>query len=180
MKTQLTLMTALVFGLAIGHAQADGRSFGDGTLPDFLEVFDTDGDGVLSEEERQAMREARHQMHQGWLEHWDTDGDGVLSEEERQAAIEAMRARIEERRTDRFHEADTDGDGCLSYEEFTAIPAVARLLEEHPEKVPLIFDRLDADDDDCVSLEEFIAHLRIRHRRHPGDRPPPGDGPGGE
>lgn len=63
-----------------------------------LEQFDTDGDGQLSEAERQAARESGafaggrgrgEQRRQQILEEFDADGDGQLSESERQAARES-------------------------------------------------------------------------------------------
>lgn len=176
------LLSAVMIGaLTMAQAQADGtndhrRTFGDGTLPDFLVIFDTDGNGVLSEEERQAMKEARRQQHHDrFVEEWDTDGDGVLSDAEKEAARAAIRERILAQRGGRFDEADTDGDGFLSPAEFRAIPAVARLAERHPEKAREIFNRLDADDDLLISKEEFLRHL---HLRRP-DRTPPPEGDGG-
>jgi Ca2+-binding EF-hand superfamily protein len=50
------------------------------------ERFDKNGDGVLSEEERAAFRNARERRHQKILERYDKDGDGRLSDEERAAA----------------------------------------------------------------------------------------------
>lgn len=60
-----------------------------------LEQFDTDGDGQLSEAERQVARESGAfsgkrgrggKRRQEILEEFDIDGDGQLSETERQAA----------------------------------------------------------------------------------------------
>jgi Ca2+-binding EF-hand superfamily protein len=160
------MLVAAVAGAVIAWtgARADDRSFGDGTLPDYLAVYDVDGNGVLSVEEIQAMKDARSANRHQWLEQWDTNDDGVIDEDERAAAHEAMRERIIARRIQRFHEADTDGDGCLTFEEFSALPAVMKLAEEHPEAPARIYDRLDANDDDCVSLEEFLRHLRDRVR----------------
>ena len=62
---------------------------------EILEQFDTDGDGQLSEAERQAARESGafsgkrgrgEKRRQQILEEFDADGDGQLSEAERQAA----------------------------------------------------------------------------------------------
>ena len=59
MRIVALLICGLVVTMAANRADAGERTFGDGTLPHFLEIYDLDGDGVLSEEERQAMREAR-------------------------------------------------------------------------------------------------------------------------
>ena len=59
----------------------------------FMQRFDTDGDGILSENEREAARASREAMHRKAMEQFDTDGDGVLSETERERAREHFRAR---------------------------------------------------------------------------------------
>lgn len=79
-----------------------------------LERLDTNGDGVLSDEER-AARSRRHRRGRPvprgvLLPRFDTDQDGVLSEEERAAAREAHQNRFLER-------FDSDGDGVLSRDE---------------------------------------------------------------
>jgi Ca2+-binding EF-hand superfamily protein len=157
------LVASALCAMAWGGVQANERTFGDGTLPDFLAVYDVDGNGTLSVEEIQAMKDARRARHDEWLAQWDTDGDGVISEAERMAARDALRDRIEDRRTNRFAEADADGNGCLTLAEFSVIPAVTNLAAHHTNAPALIYDRLDLNDDDCVSQLEFLAHLR-HHR----------------
>ena len=164
--------------MLVPSVHAEGRVFGDGVLPSVLEMFDTDGDGVLSEEERQAIKDTMRERHQNWVDRWDTDGDGVISDEERQAAIEALRQRIRERREEHFAAADTDGDGKLSKEEFMAIPAVQRLAERDPELPERIFNLLDANGDGYITLEEFLQHLRMGPG--PGEPPDGEDPPRGE
>ena len=166
MRTTTLLIVMTLCLVARAEAQSGDRSFGDGTLPEHLAVYDVDGDGILSVEEIQAMKDARLTRHDDWQEQWDTNGDGVIDEDERAAAKEAIRDRIEERRTRRFNQADTDGDGCLTFAEFSAIPAVMELAKRHPEAPARIFDRLDVNDDDCISLEEFVVHLRHRRDRN--------------
>jgi hypothetical protein len=51
-----------------------------------MEELDTDGDGKLSPEERQAARENRPGRKNGNLKRFDADGDGVLSDEEKEQA----------------------------------------------------------------------------------------------
>ena len=60
-------------------------------IKQLIEKFDTDGDGKLSDEEKQAAREARKAE---FLKKFDKDGDGELSPEERKAAGEAIRNRV--------------------------------------------------------------------------------------
>jgi len=172
MKTITTSLLAIALaGLTPLATAGERKTFGGGALPGFLQQYDLDEDGTLSEEERQAMKEARAERRANKRARIDTDGDGKVSKEERTAARDALRTRIMERRVKRFVETDTDSDGNLSVEEFTTIPAVARLAERRPEAPAKIYDRLDANDDGTVSSEEFVSHLRKRrpHRR-PGNR----------
>ena len=130
---------ALVAAMAVG-AQAENAGSGEGQKPvrghrggevgpmpemggpdrqEMLKKFDKDGDGKLSPEERQAMREARkaefEARHAEMLKKFDTDGDGQLSETERQAMREARKAEM-------LKKFDKDGDGKLSDEEKAAMP----------------------------------------------------------
>jgi len=85
----------------------------------FMERFDTDGDGTISDSERDAMRQSMREMRdqrqlERMTERFDADGDGVLNEEERlnaEAEIEARRMERQIRMVERF---DADGDGVLS------------------------------------------------------------------
>lgn len=54
-----------------------------------LEKFDADGDGKLSEEERETAKAAMKAKRKELLEKYDVDGDGKLNAEERQAAKDA-------------------------------------------------------------------------------------------
>ncbi len=71
----------------------------------FKENFDQDGDGTLSQEERQAAKDSL-------IQRYDADNDGALSPEERKASMEAIRLEV----------LDTDGDGVISEEERAARP----------------------------------------------------------
>ena len=77
-----------------------------------LEKFDTDGDGKLSQEERDAAKAAKKERRAAFIEKHDTNGDGELDKEEKAAAKEAIIANY-----------DTDGDGKLSREERKAARA---------------------------------------------------------
>ena len=87
-----------------------------------------------------------------------------ISKEEREAARDALRAKIEEKRLERFAEVDTDGNGSLSAEEFVAIGSIERLAKRSPKSVARIFDRLDDDENEGISADEFTLHLK--HCRH--------------
>lgn len=67
----------------LGNMSAEHRA-------EILASFDFDGDGALSQEERQAVREDRKAEILG---EFDVDDDWELSREERQAARETLRAR---------------------------------------------------------------------------------------
>lgn len=111
-----------------------------------LSAADTDGDGELSDAERQAFRDARRA---DLLAAFDADGDGELSQAERDAA------RLS-KRLERFAELDADASGGLSQVEV----ADACRLAEH-------FDELDADEDGEISSDEFTAERW--HARRRGD-----------
>lgn len=78
-----------------------------------LEKFDKDGDGKLSKEEREAMREERKAK---MLEKFDKDGDGKLSDSERETMREAMKAKREEL----LKKYDANSNGRLDPEEIKA------------------------------------------------------------
>ncbi len=71
--------------------------------PYFMDRFDTDGDGVLSMEERMAIMETMSgtgamsgAVERAQLEAWDTNFDGVLSDAERDAGRAAAKAKFTE------------------------------------------------------------------------------------
>ncbi|MGJ8695844.1 MAG: EF-hand domain-containing protein [Verrucomicrobiaceae bacterium] len=179
----MKLKSLLIVGTFLGgasFAQADEKSFGDGTLPEFLQEYDVNEDGTIDEEERQAIKEARKAAREARRAEIDTDGDGEISQEEREAAREAIRAEIEAKRAEKFAEIAGE-DGLLTLEEFAAIPHLEGAPEE---RVAAMFARLDANEDGSVDLDEFNARLRHHRPRpfvpRPGDgedRPRPGDGP---
>ncbi len=90
-------------------------------------TFDTDEDGLVTQEEIDGVRAAE-------LAEYDADGDGTLNLEEYQAL---WLARVYERMVDAFQELDADGDGEITIEEFNA--GLANIVE-----------RLDQDDDGAL------------------------------
>jgi Ca2+-binding EF-hand superfamily protein len=174
MKLALFALAALTLMGAGNSARAVDKTFGDGSLPDFLKPFDVDGDGKLSAEERQAakaaIREKAKASHEEFLKKWDTDGDGKLSADELKAARDAQKAKVEELRTKRFTDADKDADGQLSKAEFTAtVPATHLPVGA----VDLIFAHLDKDASGGISLAEFLAGCGPRPAGGGGGTPPP-------
>jgi Ca2+-binding EF-hand superfamily protein len=181
--TTILISCAFLGGAAFVHAGEKG--FGDGTLPDFLAAFDANEDGVLDEEEVQAMKAARKQAREEKRDAIDTNDDGKISLQERERAREEMQQRIEAKRAEKFAEIAGE-DGLLTLAEFSAIPALA---DVDPARLALMFARLDGDGSGEVTLEEFTARLRRHRGDGPGNgdgeptgngpRPRPGDGPGG-
>jgi Ca2+-binding EF-hand superfamily protein len=96
---------------------------------EFIKRFDTDGDGKLSEAEKEAAREqfpgmgkgghGRHgrEMHERMIEKYDANKNGQLDPEEREVA----RRDREARRAEFMKRFDTDGDGKLSESEREAM-----------------------------------------------------------
>ena len=138
--TVLALTLAPLLGSGVAAA-ADETPPPHGKMRDrMVEKFDADGDGQLSEDERDKAREAWQRKR------FDADNDGKLSDEE-QAAAEAARAK-------HMGEFDKDGDGQLSEDERKAMWKSRREV------------MLDADGDGTVSEAERNAHdeMRKQHR----------------
>jgi Ca2+-binding EF-hand superfamily protein len=156
----LTIPVALA---QTGPQAQQQKRFGDGSgLPSYLAHYDVNNDGVIDEEERQVMDQARDQIRKKLRTDWDADGDGKISDQERDQARTRLRDMIAECRVTRFWEAesDTDADEVLSYAEFVLLPGMAKKVAEKPDVVAAIFDRLDADDDQAVTVDEFLAAVK--------------------
>jgi Ca2+-binding EF-hand superfamily protein len=115
--------------------------------------LDTDGDGVISDEERAALRAQRRAELQARL---DRDGDGTVTDAERLTArlerAEAMTARL-----------DADGDGALTIEELENAPRFRRLDPA----------AADGDGDGVLSVDELAKALEANGwRRGPWQRGP--------
>ena len=135
----------------VPDASQRGGSQGEFGRFDFaarMSMFDLDGDGVLSDEERDAMRQAiRAEM----LERFDLDGDGEISREERQAARQA-RFENSNRGQDLMRQFDLDGDGELSVEEQAAMDLY--LEEQRQARRDDQLAQYDLDGDGELSQEE--------------------------
>jgi Ca2+-binding EF-hand superfamily protein len=133
-------------------ANHNAKSFGDGTLPEFLAKYDVNEDGSIDEEERQAIKEERQAARAGRRAKIDIDGDGKISLDQR----ELLRKRIIAKRAEKFTEIAGD-DGVLSLTEMTDLKAFQNMPEE---RLTSLFARLDADNSGEVNLAEFNMRLR--------------------
>ncbi len=123
MKTTTLLTLSALLGSCLIASAEDTTKPGDRPArplpPKLLEKFDTDGDGKLSPEEKQAARDARKETagerRKEILEKYDTDQSGDLSDDEKAKMREDFQAKALEK-------FDTDGDGQLSEEERAAMP----------------------------------------------------------
>ncbi len=118
-----------------------------------LEQFDTNEDGVVTQDEIDAVRAAE-------LAEYDTDGEGTLSLEEYQAY---WLSRLYERMVDAFQHLDADGDGEVTIDEFNA--GLANIVE-----------RLDASGDGALGEDDRPE--RPAERMGPGGPNGPAHGPG--
>ncbi len=177
MKLTYIALAALALLGSANHVSAADKTFGNGTLPDFLKPFDVDGDGKLSIEERQAAKAAldakKKEKHEDFITKWDTNGDGKLDDTEKAAARDAMRAKLIELRTKRFNDADKDSNGQLTKVEFSAIVPADHLPAG---ALDLIFAHLDADASGGISLAEFLAGCAPEGPRPPAPPVPPTTG----
>ena len=84
-----------------------------------MKRFDTDGDGDLSEAERQVAREKLQEVRESIMARvvpqYDLDGDGELNEQDREAARPAFQAEFERLRT--VATLDLDNSGAVDQDE---------------------------------------------------------------
>ncbi|MEZ6162904.1 MAG: hypothetical protein R3B67_00530 [Phycisphaerales bacterium] len=139
-------------------AQPSGRG-GFGDMLDRMGEFDADGDGILSEDERRAMRDA---MRAEWMERFDLDGDGELSREERMAMRQSMFEQSP-RGQELMRQFDADGDGVLNAEEQAAMEAYQEQQREQRRAEELA--QYDTDGDGQLSREERQAQREEQSNR---------------
>lgn len=143
---QCLIALALLTGAAV--AAPSPGSPAAGNIPDWL---DTDGDGMISELERQTFADARRDAVAGLIEELDTSGDGIIDDDERDAAIAALKARAEQKLRNLFMAVAGD-DGELTFDDFAAIPPVEHLPEELAQAIFIFL----GGDDGVVTEEEFL------------------------
>lgn len=131
------MLSQLAFSAFAGEDKGAGQRMHKPDRAQYLKRFDTNGDGQLSTEEKQAAREQFKEKHpqiadryQEALKRFDKDGDGKLNEEERAAAKQFMQEHRGERegeggpkgemREKILKRFDQNGDGKLDEEEKAA------------------------------------------------------------
>ena len=136
-KLIVLAVVAMLFSPAVGNAfggkKCDDDTKGDPSLgsripPFMVQQYDTDGDGALSDQEREAA-------HAAILAKYDTNGDGKLSRGERRAVRDAAHDAF-------LAKYDTNGDGEISSEERDAIKAD-------------FIERFDTNGDGALSKDEL-------------------------
>ena len=122
-KTKFIVLSALIGTCSFAAAQdtpAKPERPQREIPPALLEKFDTDKDGKLSDDERQAMRKEMQAMqekrHAAMLEKYDADKDGKLSDDEKAV----MKKDMDAKRAAILEKYDADKDGKLSREEIKA------------------------------------------------------------
>ena len=148
--TALALASAAVIAIAAPEGAGGHRH---GAIAERLKQADTNGDGLISRDEAQALpRLAKH------FDEIDANHDQQLSADELRAFHEKVRAQMQAHRqqamAEHFKRLDTDGDGRISLAE---AQASAPRLAEH-------FSQIDANADGFITPEELqAAHHRHRH-----------------
>lgn len=134
-----------------GRERGGDRRGGFGRMEERMMQFDTDGDGILDELERDAMAQS---MRQRMIDRFDADGDGMVSIEEQFAARRdfMLNSPRGQRMRDEF---DADGDGELNEQELAAMNA--EIDEREAERMAEIISEYDTDLDGVMSPEETLA-----------------------
>ncbi len=113
--------------------------------------MDTNGDGVVDEDERLDAMLASP-MGRRLLDRFDTNGDGMLDESERQAMREEEARRRAEQEARQLERWDTDGDGQLSRQERRAMEEEQRRRQD--EQMRRMTAEFDRDGDGELNADE--------------------------
>ncbi|MEO1856324.1 MAG: hypothetical protein ABGY95_03015 [Rubritalea sp.] len=121
-KTLLFAITALSIS-ALAQAEegkAGGNKGCDKRRAHMIEKFDKDGDGKISEGEREAAKAAMAERKATFIAKHDSNGDGALDEDEKNAIKASFIAKF-----------DTDGDGKLNGDERKAVREAGAHFPRH-------------------------------------------------
>ena len=135
-----TLSVAIVAGATLVDAQGNGTGQMGQKGPKFnFEEVDTNGDGLMTQDEMAAFHKARY-------EKMDQNGDKMISADEMRTAMQAQaNARIEKRITRMMERHDANGDGLVGPDELK------------PPRADKMLKRVDTDGDGAISRAEFDA-----------------------
>lgn len=132
-----------------------------------MDRFDADGDGILSDEERQALQDEIQRRRDQWearmIDRYDRDGDGVLSERERRAMMRDMERQRERQMRRMLAEFDRDGDGELDADE----RALAWQTMRERREIDAFVRRFDSTGDGRITTADFNAFLVLYHAGDP-------------
>lgn len=165
-QTSKTLIPLLLIGMILPAATLAEKGEGKGHKASprqqekRLEMFDADGDGALSKDERATAKAKMLVKH-------DTDGDGALSKEERNAAREARKTANRAEMLDKY---DADGDGQLSKDEKAKLrDEMGPPPEKRQEMREKAKERFDTNGDGELSeAERDVARELMKKRK--GDK----------
>jgi Ca2+-binding EF-hand superfamily protein len=96
MKKLLMIALGLSLGATLSQAQEDPGKAAQARRAELIKKYDKNGDGVLDETEKTAMREElRKKREEERLKKYDKNGDGKLDDAEKEAMREDMKKRAE-------------------------------------------------------------------------------------
>lgn len=122
-KLLIPAISALIIGGAVANAQDRGDLSTSERVDNIMERFDANKDGVIDSTDREALRLQKFQELDTNSDGVLSEEELVAGREARKEQREERRAeRRSERRGQVIEALDTDGDGSISYEEYSAAP----------------------------------------------------------
>ena len=167
--THRLLSTAIIASgaalLIAAGPKADLNQDGEVTKAEFTQAAqskffatDTNNDGLLSQDERKAHRQAmRENRKDRRFERLDINGDGLLSRDEMDARGEKRKGKKEARREKAMLKFDTNLDGKLSDAERTVMKAERKAKRAAKKERRKDRPKVDANGDGMISMEEHMA-----------------------
>jgi len=143
-------------------------SSSDDSSSDLFSSLDTDGDGVVSQEEFVAARpsDVSEEQATNLFNSFDTEGSGSLTADQLQEAMSRNsppmgagsppRSSSDDSLSDQFSSLDTDGDGVISQEEFAA----GRPDDVSKEQATALFQSLDTDGVGSITKDQFVDAMK--------------------